>query len=111
MTKNIISITQAAANRINHLITARNKPTAGIRVAIRTRGCSGLSYTIEYADEIKKGDEIVHLDNTVVCIDPKAVLFLIGTEMDFQDGVLEKGFVFRNPNEKGRCGCGQSFIV
>lgn len=107
----IIKITDAAVGRIKELISKREKPTAGIRIAIRTKGCSGLSYTIEYADDIKQGDEIIQIDNTTLFIDPKAVLFIIGTEMDYEDGVMQKGFVFKNPNEKGRCGCGQSFTV
>lgn len=109
--RQILSVTEAAADRIAQLISIRDKPTAGIRIAIRTKGCSGLSYTIEYADEIKQGDEVITLPDASIFIDPKAVLFIIGTEMDYEDGVLQKGFVFKNPNEKGRCGCGQSFTV
>lgn len=109
--KSILSVTEAAEKRINELVVNRNKPTAGIRIAIRTKGCSGLSYTIEYADEIKQGDEKIELQDTSIFIDPKAVLFIIGSEMDYADEVLQKGFVFKNPNEKGRCGCGQSFTV
>jgi iron-sulfur cluster assembly protein len=110
-THQIITITDSAICRIKELIAKRDKPTAGIRIAIRTKGCSGLSYTIEYADDIKQGDEKIKIDDTSLFIDPKAVLFIIGSEMDYEDGVMQKGFIFRNPNEKGRCGCGQSFTV
>ena len=107
----IITISDAAANRIHYLLDKRGKPSMGIKVGVRTRGCSGLSYTIEYADEVGKFDEVVEQDGVRVLIDPKAVMFLLGTEMDFVEEQLKSGFVFRNPNEKGRCGCGDSFHV
>lgn len=107
----IFTISDAAADRIKHLLAKRGKPSAGIKVGIRTRGCSGLSYTIEYADEVSKFDEVVEEKGVKVLIDPKAVMFLIGTEMDFEQEKLKSGFTFKNPNEKGRCGCGESFHV
>lgn len=107
----IISITDAAAQRINALLASRGKPSAGVKVGVKTRGCSGLTYTFEYADEAGKFDEVVEAKGVRVLIDPKAVMFLLGTEMDFVEEKLKSGFVFRNPNEKGRCGCGESFHV
>lgn len=109
--KSAVSITPAASDRIKGLLAARGKPSAGVRVGVRTKGCSGLSYTIEYADEIGKFDEVVDTGEYKLLIDPKAVMFIIGTEMDFVEEKLKSGFVFRNPNEKGRCGCGESFHV
>lgn len=106
-----ISISDRAAGHIQALLSKREKPAAGIRVGIRSRGCSGLSYTIEYADEIGKFDEVVNDKGVTVIIDPKAIMFLIGTEMDFVEEKFKSGFVFTNPNEKGRCGCGESFHV
>lgn len=106
-----ISITDNAANRIQAMLAARGKPSAGIRVGIRTRGCSGLSYTIEYADDVSKYDEVVAEKGVTVLIDPKAIMFLLGTEMDFVEEKFKSGFTFTNPNEKGRCGCGESFHV
>ncbi len=106
-----VTITDRAAAHIVELLAAREKPSVGIKVGIRTRGCSGLSYTIEYADEVGKYDEVVEDKGVRVLIDPKAVMFLLGTEMDFQDDKFKSGFVFTNPNEKGRCGCGESFNV
>jgi iron-sulfur cluster assembly protein len=106
-----VSITPAASERILGLLAARGKPSVGVRVGVRTKGCSGLSYTIEYADEIGKYDEVVDNGDYKLLIDPKAVMFIIGTEMDFVEEKLKSGFVFRNPNEKGRCGCGESFHV
>ena len=107
----LITISAAAAQRIKALLKSRGKPAAGVRVGVRTRGCSGLSYTIEYADEISAYDEVVRGEDFTVLIDPKAVMFLIGTEMDYVEEKLKSGFIFRNPNEKGRCGCGESFHV
>jgi iron-sulfur cluster assembly protein len=110
-TANILSVSDAAAARINELLASRGKPSAGIRVGIRTKGCSGLSYTIEYADSPNPFEEIVQEKGVTVLVDPKAVMFLIGTEMDYVQEKFKSGFVFRNPNEKGRCGCGESFHV
>lgn len=106
-----ITISDAAAVQVQALIDQRSKPTEGIRVGIRTRGCSGMSYTIEYADEIGEYDEVVEEKGVKVLIDPKAIMFLIGTEMDYKEEKLQSGFTFTNPNEKGRCGCGESFHV
>ncbi|MCC6467884.1 MAG: iron-sulfur cluster assembly accessory protein [Alphaproteobacteria bacterium] len=106
-----IKITDAAAARVQALLAKRGKPSAGIRIGVRTKGCSGLSYTIEYADEKNKFDEVVEDKGVTVLIDPKATLFILGTEMDYVEDKLQSGFVFKNPNEKGRCGCGESFHV
>jgi iron-sulfur cluster assembly protein len=104
-------VTDAAAERIKALLAKRGKPSLGIRVGVRSRGCSGLTYTLEYADEKGKFDELVEDKGVTILIDPKATMFILGTEMDFVDDKLESGFKFTNPNEKGRCGCGESFHV
>jgi iron-sulfur cluster assembly protein len=106
-----MTVTDSAAERIQALLEKRGKPSVGIRVGVRSRGCSGLTYTLEYADEKGKFDEIVQDKGVTILIDPKASMFIIGTEMDFIDDRLQSGFTFRNPNEKGRCGCGESFHV
>lgn len=108
-----LTVTPAAAERIRALLAKRGKPSAGIRIGVRTKGCSGLSYTVEYADEVGKFDEVVPVEDGdfKVLIDPKAVMFLLGSEMDFVQEKMKSGFVFVNPNEKGRCGCGESFHV
>ncbi len=106
-----MTITEAAAERIQALIAKRGKELLGIRVGVRSRGCSGLTYTLEYADEKGKFDEVVSDKGVTILIDPKASMFIIGTEMDYVEDKLQSGFTFRNPNEKGRCGCGESFHV
>ncbi len=106
-----LTLTAAAVERVRALLEKRNKPSVGIRIGVRTKGCSGLSYTIEYADAKGPADDIVEQDGVTVLIDPKATMFILGTEMDYVEEKLQTGFVFRNPNEKGRCGCGESFHV
>ena len=107
----VMTVTPAAAERVKALIDKRGKPTAGIRIGVRTKGCSGMSYTLEYADQQEPMDEVVDTEGVKLLIDAKASLFLIGTVMDYEEDKLKSGFVFRNPNEKGRCGCGESFHV
>ena len=106
-----MTVTPAAAERVKALIEKRGKETAGIRIGVRTKGCSGLSYTLEFADKQEPMDEVIDTGGFKLLIDPKASLFLIGTEMDYEEEKLKSGFVFKNPNEKGRCGCGESFHV
>jgi iron-sulfur cluster assembly protein len=107
----ILTVTPAAVEQIKTLLDHRGKPSLGIRVGIKTRGCSGLSYFIEYADEKNPYDEVIEVDGVTVLIDPKAIMFILGVVMDFETNELESGFTFKNPNEKGRCGCGESFHV
>ena len=107
----LMKLTDAAVERVKALIEQRGKPTAGVRIGVRTKGCSGLSYTLEYADERGPKDEVIETQGVTILVDPKATLFLIGTEMDYVEEKLKTGFVFTNPNEKGRCGCGESFHV
>lgn len=106
-----ITITDTAFDRVKALLSTRGKPSVGIRIGIRTKGCSGLSYSLEYADEQNPLDEVVTIEDVTILIDPKAILFILGTEMDYVEEKMQSGFVFRNPNEKGRCGCGKSFHV
>ena len=109
--RTIMTITDAAAERIKALLESRGKSSCGVRIGVKTKGCSGLSYTLEFADEKNPFDEILEDKGVVVLIDPKAIMFLLGTEMDYEEEQLSSGFVFKNPNEKGRCGCGESFHV
>ncbi|WP_199175579.1 HesB/IscA family protein [Telmatospirillum siberiense] len=106
-----LTLSDAAVERVKAMVSGRDKPTLGIRIGVRTKGCSGLSYTLEFAEEKGPMDEVVETRGVTVLIDPKATMFILGTEMDFVEEKLQSGFVFRNPNEKGRCGCGESFHV
>jgi len=109
-----LTITDEALLQVKSLLNERKEPCEGIRVGIRTRGCSGLSYNIEYAikdNNITKFDDVVQKDGINVYIDPKISMFLIGSKMIYKEGDIESGFDFVNPNEKGRCGCGESFKV
>ena len=107
----VMTVTPSAAERAKALIEGRGKPTVGIRIGVRSKGCSGMSYTLEFADKQEPMDEVVDTEGVKLLIDPKASLFLIGTVMDYEEDKLKSGFVFKNPNEKGRCGCGESFHV
>jgi iron-sulfur cluster assembly protein len=107
----MITVTTSALENLRKLISARENKPQGIRVGITTKGCSGMSYSLEYVDELVEGDEIFDFEDVKIFVDPKASLFLIGTQMDYVKGELESGFKFINPNEKGRCGCGESFHV
>jgi len=109
--KQPITLTPAAVDRVKHLLEKREKPAFGVRIGIRTKGCSGLSYTLEYVDEKGPFDELIDTQGIKVLIDPKAFAFVLGTEMDYVEDKMQSGFVFINPNEKGRCGCGKSFHV
>ena len=107
----MITLTDAAADRVRRLMDRSEKPVLGLRVGINSRGCSGLSYEVEYAEEQKKFEEVVEDKGVRIFIDPTAIMFLIGSEMDYVEDKFQSGFVFRNPNEKGRCGCGESFHI
>jgi iron-sulfur cluster assembly protein len=111
MPQQVLSLTPAAVGRVRYLVETRGHGATGIRVGVRTAGCSGLTYTIDFATEIGPGEEVIEADGVKVVIDPKATMYLIGTEMDFVEDQLGASFKFNNPNEAGRCGCGESFTV
>ena len=104
----LMRLSDAAAARIKELLASAQKPIAGVRVGVRNGGCAGMAYTMEYAEEIAPTDEVVEDKGVRILIDPKAVLFLLGTEMDFKVDKLSSTFVFNNPNQTSACGCGES---
>ncbi|KMO38775.1 hypothetical protein VQ02_11410 [Methylobacterium variabile] len=107
----VMSLTEAAAERIKGIMADAERPIAGLRVGVKNGGCAGMSYTMEYAEERKPGEDVVEDKGVRVFIDPKAVLFLLGTEMDFQTTKLASQFVFNNPNQTSACGCGESVAI
>jgi iron-sulfur cluster assembly protein len=111
MADQALCLTPAAIERVRHLVTSLGDGAAGIRIGVKTAGCSGLTYTIDFAREIGPGEEVIEADGVKVVIDPKATMYLLGTEMDFVEDKLGAAFKFNNPNEAGRCGCGESFTV
>ena len=111
-----MTLTDAAADRVKALVAKGQEGTAedqilGLRVGVKSRGCSGLSYFVEYAKEQKRFEEVVEDKGVKIFIDPAATMFLLGSEMDYVESTMQSGFVFNNPNEKSRCGCGESFSV
>ena len=104
----VMRLTEAAASRIKDVMARADKPVAGVRVGVKNGGCAGQEYTMEYADAIKPTDEVIEDKGVKILIDPKAVLFLLGTEMDYKTEKLSAQFVFNNPNQTSACGCGES---
>ena len=109
--KPLLSLTDAAANKVKSLMNETNSDVIGLRIGIKTAGCSGMKYNVEYATEVKPFEEKIISKNVVICIDPAAIMFLIGSEMDYKEEKFSSGFDFSNPNEIARCGCGESFTV
>jgi iron-sulfur cluster assembly protein len=104
----VMRLTDAAAARIQAILAKAERPVAGLRVGVTKGGCAGMSYKVEFADAVKPGDEVVEDKGVRVLIDPTAVLFLLGTEMDYKADKLSAQFVFNNPNQTSACGCGES---
>ena len=107
----VMKLTEAAAQRIQELTGRADSEIVGLRVGIKNGGCAGQSYTVEYAHEIRPTDEVVEDKGVKIFIDPAATMFLLGSEMDYVESTMQSGFIFNNPNEKSRCGCGESFSV
>ena len=112
MPKTVLTATPQALTRLRGLLRSREKVSAGVRVSVRRRGCTGRSYVMSFVDREDPMDHKCPLAQDVVLfVDPKALMFLIGTKLDYTTSHLEERFVFQNPNEKGRCGCGESFYA
>ena len=111
MNGQVIRLSDEAANRIKEIMSNADNTAIGVRVGVKTGGCAGMSYIMEYAKEVKPNEEIIEEKGVKVLIDPNAVMYLLGTEMDYKKEKFSSQFVFKNPNETERCGCGESFKV
>ena len=111
MTKQIISLSDQAATRIKEIMSSANKDSIGVRVGVKSGGCAGMSYVMEYTNKINPNDEDIEDKGVKVFIDSAAVMYLFGTEMDYKQEEFSSQFVFNNPNETERCGCGESFKI
>ncbi len=111
MSEQIIKLSDNAANRIKEIMSKADNKTIGVRVGVKSGGCAGMSYMMEYAKEAKKNEEVIEDKGVKVFIAPNAVMYLLGTEMDYKTDKFSSQFVFKNPNETERCGCGESFKV
>ena len=111
MSEQVIKLSQNAAERIKDIMSKAEENTIGVRVGVQSGGCAGMSYIMEYAKDIKPNEEVIVDKGVKVLIDPKAIMYLLGTEMDYKKEKFSSQFVFKNPNETERCGCGESFKV
>ena len=111
MSEQVIKLSDNAANRIKEIMSKADDKTIGVRVGVKSGGCAGMSYMMEYAKEAKKNEEVIEDKGVKVFIDANAVMYLLGTEMDYKKDKFSSQFVFKNPNETERCGCGESFKV
>mgnify|MGYP001464835509 CR=1 FL=1 len=111
MTTPIIKLSEDAAKRIKEIMSDAEKSVIGVRVSVKSGGCAGMSYVMEYSKEVNPNDEVINEKGVRVFIDPAAVMYLLGTEMDYKKEELSSSFVFNNPNETERCGCGESFKI
>ena len=107
----VVTLTDAAAERVRDIMAKADRPVVGLRVGVKNGGCAGMEYTMEWAEEQKPFDEVVEDKGVKVLIDAKAIMFLLGTQMDFQTNTLKSGFVFNNPNQTSACGCGESVQI
>ena len=111
MNKQIITLSDNAVRRIKEIMATSKEPSIGVRIGVKSGGCAGMSYVMEYAKSSNSNDEIIEDKGVKVLIDPKAIMYLLGTEMDYKKEELSSSFVFKNPNETERCGCGESFKI
>ena len=111
MSQQVIKLSDNAASRIKEIMSKADNFTIGVRVGVKSGGCAGMSYIMEYAKEIKNNEEVIEDKGVKVLIDPSAVMYLLGTEMDYKKDKFSSQFIFKNPNETERCGCGESFKI
>ena len=111
MSEKVIKLSDKAAERIKKIMSKAETTAIGVRVGVKSGGCAGMSYIMEYAKEAKPNEEVIEEKGVKVFIDPKAIMYLLGTEMDYKQEKFSSQFIFKNPNETERCGCGESFKI
>ena len=111
MSEQVLKLSTNAAERIKEIMSKSEDKAIGVRVGVKSGGCAGMSYVMEYAKELNPNDEVIEDKGVKVFVDPAAVMYLLGTEMDYKHEELTSSFVFNNPNETERCGCGESFKI
>ena len=111
MSEQVIKLSDNAANRIKEIMSKADNTAIGVRVGVKSGGCAGMSYIMEYTKDLNTNDEIIEDKGVKLFIDPGAIMYLLGTEMDYKKDEFSSSFVFKNPNETERCGCGESFKV
>ena len=108
---NLLSLTPSAIERLRDINKSSSNDNVAVKLGVKNGGCAGMAYTMDYINEVSQNDEVIKIDDITLVIDPKAILFLLGTEMDYEESTLNSGFIFNNPNQTDACGCGESVTL
>tara|TARA_B100000768_G_C11254039_1_gene365511 strand:+ start:284 stop:682 length:399 start_codon:yes stop_codon:yes gene_type:complete len=108
---NLLSLTPRAIERLQDINKNSSNDNVAVKLGVKNGGCAGMAYTMDYINEVSQNDEVIKIDDITLVIDPKAILFLLGTEMDYEESTLNSGFIFNNPNQTDACGCGESVTL
>lgn len=108
---NLLSLTPSAIERLRDINNSSSNDNVAVKLGVKNGGCAGMAYTMDYINEVSQNDEVIKIDDITLVIDPKAILFLLGTEMDYEESTLNSGFIFNNPNQTDACGCGESVTL
>ena len=108
---NLLSLTPSAIERLRDINKNSSNDNVAVKLGVKNGGCAGMAYTMDYINEVSQNDEVIKIDDITLVIDPKAILFLLGTEMDYKESTLNSGFIFNNPNQTDACGCGESVTL
>ena len=108
---NLLSLTPGAIERLRDINKKSSNDNVAVKLGVKNGGCAGMAYTMDYINEVSQNDEVIKIDDITLVIDPKAILFLLGTEMDYEESTLNSGFIFNNPNQTDACGCGESVTL
>ena len=108
---NLLSLTPSAIERLQDINKNSSNDNVAVKLGVKNGGCAGMAYTMDYINEVSQNDEVIKIDDITLVIDPKAILFLLGTEMDYEESTLNSGFIFNNPNQTDACGCGESVTL